>query len=984
MKTLFKILLTLFLLAVVVLAIAYFAVTRPSLQKRFLQAQLPDGSTIEHVHVMPSKMDLRGVDVQMPDGSRLQVGRMEAGFSPLAAVFDQTIRLSGVDVEGLVIQVPKAPEGAVVPAPADSADGDRSTTLPQIKTKPSTEAPTPGGALTDALYALGQLEWLLDIDSIDLEGEIIDAYENRFVFRIGSGAIAPGVETDLEASLELASNEALQGGLQNFTSEVAVQFRQNPTGGFESLSVDSNSTGSDASGASLLTASQTFTLEVDASGKSAALTFATNADLPDPGAFLPELRSMPGLSLQATLTTEAAGSVHTLTEAKFDASAQGQPIAKVNLEQALTLGAEQQFAGRLMTAELIRLPLAWVNPWLGNGLELSGAPFSANILLRGGSDGTLEVKTEQPLEWGPISLRQDREAVLEAVTLRMEPNIRVDPDQSVHFDLRGFELADRYGAIISGDLSGQKNHAGDDALFGGLQGEAAIDVGLAELLQQPLFAGQFGVLAGQASLRLTIDETVEYPAQLQASVAGLRARSQPGSRQDYRLAAQLKQTDGGAYALGTNLQAGLENRPSTTVQLAGQVAPDQSPIPFQVDLTSSVLLQSDLDIVLAALTPQGSEQTSRPTETVSSPRPVSPPSAADDADPVAETVVRPPWAALDGTADVQIDQFTLNSGQAIRAITAQAVVSEALLELRQIEAGLQDGQITGRAKVAFDANDSNPYSLTSGLNFKDVDPAFFSQKRSGSFPVSGLFDGDFQLSGAGATLEGALENSEASLMITGRDGLLTAFELDNRSQLGLLGAGLLGQQLERPGITAMAQAVPYFKDMRFENFTLNLTRGKDKVVRIPELAFLGDNIRIEGQGLIAASGLDEVLEQPLQLSLALGAKGRLVDYLETLQLLGPQTSADGFRNWRQTVDISGTLGDPDTSALKDLLSEAARRAVRGGSGKEAPAPDAEGAQSNLTESGDAAEQAPAEKTKRERRRDDIEMGLDLLNSVLGN
>lgn len=984
MKTLFKILLALCLLSVVFLAIAYFAVTRPSLQKRLLQAQLPEGSTVEYVHVLPSKMELRGVDVQMPDGSRLQVGRIQAGFSPLAAVFDQTIRLSGVEVEALAVEVPKAPEGAVGPARADSADGERTTTPPKIKSKPATDTRTSAGAPTDALYALGRLEWLLDIDSIDLQGEIIDAYENRFVFRVGSGAIAPGVETDLKASLVLASNEALRGGLQNFTSEVAVRFRQNPTGGFESLSVDSNSAGSDASGASLLTASQTFTLEVDVSGESAALTFAANADLPDPGAFLPELRSMPGLSLQAELTAKAAASVLTLTEAKFDASAQGQPIAKVNLEQALTLGAEQQFAGRLMTAEWIRLPLAWVNPWLGNGLELSGAPFSANILLSGGSDGTLEVSTEQPLEWGPISLRQDGEAVLEAVTLRMQPNIRVGPDQSVEFDLRAFELGDPSGALISGDLSGQKYPAREDALFGGLQSEAVIDVGLAELLQQPLFAGRFGVLAGRASLRVTIDETVEYPAQIEASVAGLGARSQPGSRQDYRLASQLKQIDGGAYALGANLQAGLESGPSTTVQLAGQVVPDRSPIPFQMDLASTAILQSDLDILVAALTPGGSEQTSRPTETVPSPRPVSPPSAADDADPAADTVVRPPWAALDGSVDVQIDQFSLNSGQAIRAITAQAIVSEALLELRQIEAGLQDGQIMGRAKVAFDSDQSNPYSLTGGLSFKDVDPAFFSQNRSGRFPVSGVFDGDFQLSGTGATLEGALENSEASLLITGRDGLLTAFELDNRSQLGLLGVGLLGQQLERPGLTAMAQAVPYFKDMRFENFTLNLTRGKDKVVRIPELAFLGEDIRIEGQGLIAASRLDEVLDQPLQLSLAFGAKGRLVDYLETLRLLGTQTGPDGFRNWSQTVAISGTLADPDTSALKDLLSEAASRAVLGGSAGKIPAPAAESAQSNLTERGDAAEQAPAEKTKRERRRDDIEMGLDLLNSVLGN
>jgi hypothetical protein len=53
----------------------------------------------------------------------------------------------------------------------------------------------------------------------------------------------------------------------------------------------------------------------------------------------------------------------------------------------------------------------------------------------------------------------------------------------------------------------------------------------------------------------------------------------------------------------------------------------------------------------------------------------------------------------------------------------------------------------------------------------------------------------------------------------------------------------------------------------------------------------------------------------------------LIDYLETLQLLGTKTSEDGFRIWNQDINIGGSLGDPDTSALKELLNNAARRAL---------------------------------------------------------
>lgn len=973
MKTLFKILLTLFLLCLIVLGIAYFTVTRPAFQKRIIEAQLPEGSTLEHVQVTPSNLVLRGVDVRMPDGSRVQIGRMESGFSPLAAIFDKTIRLSGLDVESLIVQVPKASD-AGPPSAGESSGRGEPIDPGAIKTAPPSAVTSPAGAPTDALYALGRLEWLLDIDSINLDGTIIDARENRFSFNITSGEIAPGLETELDASIELASKEALEGGLQNFASQARLQFKQNTTGGFESLSLDSNTSGSNASGENLLSASQTLSLQVDASGENAQLTLAANLDLPEPGVFLPEMDTLRGFILQAELTADAKGSVLTLNQANLDLSAGGEPIAKVNLEQALTLGGEQQFAGRLMTAELVGLPLAWLNPWLGDGLELTGAPLAATILVQGSSEGSLEVTAAQAVEWGPFSLQQDGQPLLDTITLRVNPLVRVDPEQTIHYELRGLELADRYGSFISGEVSGRKQDAVEDALFGGLQTEAVLKIGLAEVLQQPALAGKAGILAGQANLRLTIDETAEFPAQVQMSVEGLRARDQPGSRQDYRLAAQLKRSPSGAYALGTNLQAGLESRPSTSLQVGGQVHLDQNPVPFKVDLTSPGILQRDLDILLAALTPQ--ESATAPSVAAPGGTPPATGRVPTGQAPAPVATARPPWADFDGSANVRIDQLTLNSGQEIRAISAQAEVSEALLEVRQISASLQDGEITGRARVDYDATGPRPYTVVSQLNFENVDPAIFSQKRSGSFPVRGLFNGDFQLDGTGPTLHGALENSEASLLITGREGVLTAFELDNRSQLGLLGAGLLGQQLDRPGITAMAQAVPYFKDMRFENFTLNLSRGQDKVVRIPELTFLGDNLRIEGRGVVAASRLGEVLEQPLQLSLALGAKGRLVDYLETLQLLGPKTSEDGFRSWKRSIDISGTLGDPDTSALKDMLSEAARRAISGRSASEA-AP-------NSGEGDGAPNAAPAENTKRERPRDEIDMGLDLLNSVLGN
>jgi hypothetical protein len=186
----------------------------------------------------------------------------------------------------------------------------------------------------------------------------------------------------------------------------------------------------------------------------------------------------------------------------------------------------------------------------------------------------------------------------------------------------------------------------------------------------------------------------------------------------------------------------------------------------------------------------------------------------------------------------------------------------------------------------------------------------------------------------------------------------------------------------------MAQAVPYFKDIKFESFTLEIVRGKDKQVRIPALNLMGDNLNISGQGVIAAGNLGELLEQPLDLTLRFGAKGRLIDYLETLQLLGTKTSENGFRNCNQDIEIGGTLGNPDTSALKELLNNAASRALDKPRKPETaetsilPANDGEVSSSQ----NETSEQVPSEekeKSKEEALRDDIELGLELLNSIFG-
>jgi hypothetical protein len=998
MKTLIRIFSVLIVLLVLVASAGYILLTRPAFQKKLVERQLPVGSSVKFVQVTSRSLELTDLKLILPDGTSAKLDSLRSDFSPLSALLHDTIELRGLNVDGLVVKLPEAatiaatPSGAVV-SHAPSSDSTSNSVTPS----PAASSGAAPSSPMDALYALGNLDLLFDIDSITLNGALIDASRNRYVFDLKSDSIAPGAQSTLEAKLQLESKEALQGGLQEFSSELRLTLTQKASGGFEQVSLASQTSGSDANGAALLSMSQTMELSMDGFEESAELALSFHADLPHPEVFAPELIALQGLSLQGTLHAAAEGNELTLKNADLDVASNGAPVVAVKLKQSLSLGAEQKFSGELMQVNLIQLPLAWLNPWLNNGMQFSGAALSTQIVMSGVANGALEVKSLAPVELGPFSLYQHQQVLLQEVSLRMNPVIRVEADQTIHYDLGAFQLLDQYGAVIRGTASGSMHASEASSPLAGMQAKAKLDVGIAELLQQPALAGVGSVLAGQANLDLEVDGAAEYPAKLQATLTGLRARDLPGSRQDYRLAAQLKQSGAGSYVLGANFQAGSASRPSTSLQLAGQVNLEQQPMPFKLSLTGPNVLQADFDVLIAALQSQEAAVTtpsaegtagtwSEPTKTApaSSRSTTSVPSVskAPGTAAAASAAARPPWSDLDGEVAIKLDALTLASGQTITGFNAQAIISEALLLVSDITATLEGGGFGGEAEVTYDANSQKAYQLSSALNFKNVDPTIFSKKSTGSFPVNGLFDGAFNLKGSGATLEQAVEDSEAELFISGREGVLTAFELDDRSQLGLLGASILGQSLNRPGLTAMAQAVPYFKEMNFDSFTLRLVRAQDKQVRIPELSFMGDNLRIQGEGLIAASSLSEVLDQPLDLTLGLAAKGQLINYLDTLQLLGATISEDGFRDWNQDINIGGTLGDPDTSALKELLNTAARSALSKPEKATSSENDTVVPSSTDTLKQDAVPEEK-KKTKDEERRDDIEMGLDLINSLFG-
>jgi len=993
MKTLFRIFAVLFVLLLIALVGGYFILTNAGVQKSLVERQLPAGSSIESIHVTTGQVTLSGLILMLPDGTRVEVGGVDTAFEPLAAVFDQTIKMGVLQVEGLRVDLPTVTEPTI--AASRSAAGRE----PRVETAPSTPSATEPEASTnpmEVLNALGHFEWLLDIDEIDFEGEIHDGQGSMYVVRVESPAIRPGESSTIDASLQLLTDAPLPSGLKVFDSTATLSFKQKAEGGFESLQLELKTLGADTQGQQLISVQSALALEVDDAAGEATVSVTFNADLPKPQVIAPELAILGRLQVTGNAVASTDGEAMTLSAASLTGSAAGAELLALDLKRSMVFGGEADLSGDFLDITITALQLEWLSPWLPGLQVQSQVPVSLAVSVAGAADGAFVLTFAEALQLGPLTVTEAGVPLVQDVVVILTPELQVSAAQ-LKYSLNSLSVADKYGSFIHGSSSGviqmdaTRNAANP---FAGIQAQTELQVGLQEVFQLPALAGNASIVSGQLSLNVNVDAFADEPLQLQAQVKGLRARSMPSVAKDYALALAVKPTSKlGEWAIGADLLAGPTRRPSTSLQLAVEVNPSQQPMTFSAAVSGPRVTQEDLSILSAASTPR--EQPAVAMPTLSGPsavRGTAQPQAARGVGVDASGTVPPVWVMLDGRATISIDEFRLEAGQVIEAIALKAIVSEPKLMVDPISAKIGEGELQGSSTLLYTSSQAKPCSLTADIRFADVDPAFFV-KRHKSAPVQGEFDGVFQLTGVGESLDAAVEDSTATLKITGEEGILTAFELDERKQLGLGLAGLLGQSLDRPGITALSRTIPYFKDIPFHSFVFELSRGADKRVLIPQLRLTGDNILIDASGSVGASGLDEVMDQPLNLTLSLGAKGRLTESLETLELLQPSTAEDGFRRWNKDIQITGSLADPDTRELMNILNDAAQGAFSTSNKRESVPAEADPSQQLSTElvpqaegtGGTTAEsEAPQKKSKEERRRDDIEMGLDLLNSFFGN
>ena len=244
MKTLLKLFVVLVVLVLTVSIGGYFYVTSSGFQKGLVEKNLPAGSSVEYVRVTFGDLKLSGLVVALEDGSTVAVGEVQTSFDPLAALLHDTIKLGALNVSGLMVELPSLqPFPTAVPQSQPTTDSD---IYGSNSVDVAVEAPAivEGQSSLESVYGLSEITWLLDVESLHLDGQLKDGQGNVYSITIDGDSIRPGQKTTVKFELESEFEQRIQADLKSLDVNSTLIFTQQEDGGFGQVHHESAHSGS--------------------------------------------------------------------------------------------------------------------------------------------------------------------------------------------------------------------------------------------------------------------------------------------------------------------------------------------------------------------------------------------------------------------------------------------------------------------------------------------------------------------------------------------------------------------------------------------------------------------------------------------------------------------------------------------------------------------------------------------------------------------
>ncbi len=563
---------------------------------------------------------------------------------------------------------------------------------------------------------------------------------------------------------------------------------------------------------------------------------------------------------------------------------------------------------------VLGLPVAWLKPYLPSGLTLGG-PITGAWVVRAEEDSFAAAASAPLLLPG---LRLDAAAGPQFIfdALRLEGSrARFGPaGLTAGFDR--LRMQRNGGDVLSASVELTRKPAAPLTAKGELRGA------LSALTAQPLFAGSSQLSGGSALLTFDTSVGDSLTAKALLSLVGLRAGS-AGELPELTLNAEVsRQADG---VLIAKLPISLRNKSasrSSDLELAATLTPKDGQTRIDARLSSLNLHVQDLQ-AFAALAP-----VAPPAPAVASAAPAAPVSPA----------ANPLWAGYSGELVLSLARVVYAPGVDVTNIEGTIALTPDTLSTRAIKAVFGGGFLKFGGALNF-LRPSGAYGLVADVSAHDIvsGPLLRALSPAQTVPLEGVFALDARLAGQGSDPASAAKAAAGEVTMSGKKGLIRALNLEtNRfAKAGSAVAGLAGlagalsgnSELARRGaqISALNNVARQFSQLPFDDIVVSAKRGATGELEIGELSLRSPQLTLSGSGSIAHLTGRGFADQPLRLSVHLGARGDMASALQTLDLLAPAVAdapADAFQPLVEPLVFDGSLRQVGTKQASRLLARA--------------------------------------------------------------
>ncbi len=623
--------------------------------------------------------------------------------------------------------------------------------------------------------------------------------------------------------------------------------------------------------------------------------------------------ALAGTSLNVTKLTS---DVRTFEGQRMFATAVRQPFTfSTETKKITTTGGAIK---ELMSIELGRIALA---PFLGGApTGVSGQVAQGSFALELDGDGWL-LRPVQPLLLRQFEMSEDGKPALGGVDVELAPMINFGGNGDVKV-----QTGDLVVKLADGTrLVGIKGEASKSSA--GVLASASFQLELPALSRLPAFAGASPLAQGRAAgeVRAALDGKTEQ-VEARMTLNGLvgRGAAKPLPVANISLKA-VRQSDGNVTVDVPVLldRSGVRSDMNFSAALARAGAGHE----LKARLSGGRAELEDLLAVLAVFSSTAAET-----------KPVPARPAALAAAPKIVADKAPAWVRLTGELALDVKAVTYGADWSMSGLNGTLRIEPTRLTLPKLEAVFgEKGRLETRGELLFTPTEQ-PYRLSGGLTLTGIDPGplFKAIDPSRAPTVEGLFNVTGQIRGAGRTMDETVQRSHGEFQLTGRQGVFRGLKRGTEKvstatravEFGAALGSLFGSDKVREAAEKVAgqayfadQIAQEFGELKYDQLTVRLARDQSLDVKLNEIALISPEVRLLGKGMVTHVEGRPLLDQPLNVELALGSRGKIETLLNRARLIEGTTRDDlGYAKTRYPIVIGGTLAKPDATSYYTRLA----------------------------------------------------------------